>query len=212
MAALTVSFPEFAGMSGEQLEGALRVSNPQRAAAFRNHVAQVATVAAGYQQQLQQGQQQQAAATAAQQQQREAMLSEYTNREIAEYEKWTSAESPEAMRAVRDNLTPIVEKTYGVPMQTLKAIHDGKLQMDATTFVRSAAFQKMLHQAVQYNLAKQGVTQARSNPVAKVQRPGVASEGPSSESDYTSLERSLRGKTLNVKDAASLLTAHRSRR
>ena len=50
--------------------------------------------------------------------------------------------------------------------------------MGATEFVRSAAFQKMLHDSIKYNLATRGVTEARSNPIPRVQRPGVASDGP----------------------------------
>ena len=143
--------------------------------------------------------------------QREAALEQYTSANVKEYENWSARENPETMKSIRENLKPIVEKQYGVPFQTLMAIHTGKVQMGATEFVRSAAFQKMLHDSIKYNLAARGVTEARSNPVARVQRPSTA-EPRSDNTEYASLERQFRGKDLNAKQAADLLVAHRARR
>jgi hypothetical protein len=121
------------------------------------------------------------------------------------------------MKSIRENLKPIVEKQYGVPMQTLQAIHDGRVQMGATEFVRSAAFQKMLHDSIKYNLATRGVTEARSNSIPKVQRPGVAAEGPrvhdgdlAAASARFNLPGGNEG-TQGLKNAAAWLTARRGR-
>ena len=144
--------------------------------------------------------------------QRNAALEQYTSANLKEYENWSARENSETMKSIRENLKPIVEKQYGVPFQTLMDIHTGKIQMGATEFVRSAAFQKMLHQSIKYELASRAVTEAKSNPIPKVQRPGANVEPRGDDSSYATLERSLRGQSLNPKQAADLLIAHRARR
>jgi hypothetical protein len=200
-------YPELQGLSGEQLKGALQVmaqQNPQRVQQLQHLASRAQGLVEAHQRQQHEAQQSQAL-------QREAALDRFTSDNIQEYEKWAAKENPASMKAVRDNLTSTVEK-YGVPFQTLKAIHDGKMQMDATTFVRSAAFQKMLHDSIKYNLATRAVTEARHAAVPNIQRPGVTSAEPRDDGSYAVLERQLRGKDLTAKQGADLLIAHRGRR
>jgi hypothetical protein len=211
-ALLGVLYPELNGLNPEQIKGALAVmaqQQPQR-------VQQLQTLAARAQGLVEAQARQQHEAVQAQALQRDAALEQYTSANVQEYEKWSAKENPGTMKAVRENLKPTVEK-YGVPFETLMAIHTGKMQMDATTFVRSAAFQKMLHDSIKYNLATRGVTEARSNPIPRVQRPGVASDGPrvhdgdlAAASARFNLPGGNEG-TQGLKNAAAWITARRGR-
>jgi hypothetical protein len=213
----TINFPELAPYAGNQQQMAaalqmLQAKDPGRFAEVQDF-ARRAAVAVEHSQRVQAEQRQaQAQQMQAQAQQYAEAMDNYTKAEVKRYEQMTANESPETVRAIKENLGPIVEKHYGVPMETLMAIHNGKRFVDGTTFVRSAGFQAMLHDAIKFRLAQDGVRQARSNPIPRVQRPGVASEGPTTESEYASLEREFRGKSLNPKQAADLLIAHRARR
>jgi hypothetical protein len=205
-------YPELNGLSGEQLKGALQVmaqQNPQRVQQLQHLASRAQGLVEAQARQQHEAQQAQAL-------QREAALDRYTSDNVQEYEKWAAKENPASMKAVRDNLTSTVEK-YGVPFQTLKAIHDGKVQMDATTFVRSAAFQKMLHDSIKYNLATRAVTEARHAAVPNVQRPGVASSGPkvhdgdlAAAASRFNLPGGNEGRE-GIKNAAAWLTARRGR-
>jgi hypothetical protein len=201
-------YPELDGLNAQQVQGALKMmaqNQPERVQALSRLASRAQGVMEA--QQRQQYEQQRGFEL-----QREAALEQYSKAQVGEYEKWTAKENPETLKAIRENLSPIVEKQYGVPMQTLMAIYSGKMQMDATTFVRSAAFQKMLHDSIKYNLAARAVTQARTAVVPNVQRPGANVEPRGDDSSYATLERSLRGQSLNPKQAADLLIAHRARR
>ena len=201
-------YPELNGLSGAELNGALRVmaqQNPQRVQALQ----QLASRAQGLVQ-AQQRQQYEAQQGHAMQQQHE--LEKFSAAEEKRYEEAVKHVSAETMRAVRKNVYPTVEKAYGIPKETMQRLYSGEQRVDSAVFVRSAAFQLMLTDAVKYRLSKQGITQARANSVQKVMRPGVSESGPSDNNEYASLERQFPGKDLNPKQAADLLIAHRARR
>jgi hypothetical protein len=206
-------YPELNGLSGAELNGALRVmaqQNPQR-------VQQLQHLASRAQGLVEAQARQQHEAAQGQALQRDAALEQYTSANVKEYENWTARENPETLKSIRENLKPTVEK-YGVPFETLMAIHTGKMQMGATEFVRSAAFQKMLHDSIKWNLAQRGITNARSNAVAKVIRPGVSESGPrvhegdlSAAASRFNLPGGNEG-TQGLKNAAAWITAKRGAR
>jgi hypothetical protein len=203
------NFPELQSVAGDpqRLAGAvelLKQTNPKRAAELQDFVLRASTVAGQLEQQGQAHRQAQAA-------QHEEALTQYTNNEIKRYEAWTAREVGD-VRAVRENLQPILQKAYGIDANQLKAIHDGKVQIDGARLLRSAEFQAVLTDAIRFRIATQGVRNAVARPVQKVMRPGVSESGPSDNSEYASLERSFRGKDLSAKQAADLLIAHRARR
>jgi hypothetical protein len=205
---LGVLYPELNGLNPDQMQGALRVmqqQNPQRVQALQ----QLASRAAGL---VEAQARQQHEAAQGQAMQRDHELQQFTAAEEKRFEEATKYESPETMLKIRSQLYDVTEKHYGINKQTMQRIYSGEQRVDSAAFVRSSAFQLMLKDAVAYRLSKQGITQARANPVQKVMRPGVSESGPSDNSEYASLERSLRGKDLTAKQGAELLLAHRGRR
>ena len=78
--------------------------------------------------------------------------------------------------------------------------------------MRNAYVSELIADGAKWRMSQRALATHRANPIPKVQRPGVASDGPSDNNEYASLERSLRGKDLNPKQAADLLIAHRARR
>jgi hypothetical protein len=207
-------YPELNGLSGERLQGALAImqqTNPQRVQALQ----QLASRAQGLVQ-AQQRQQYEAQQGHAMQQQHE--LEKFSAAEEKRYVEAVKHESAETMRAVRENVYPTVEKAYGIPKETMQRLYSGEQRVDSAAFVRSAAFQLMLTDAVKYRLAQRGITQARTAVVPKVQRPGVAAEGPrvydgdlSAAASRFNLPGGNEG-TQGLKNAAAWITARRGGR
>ena len=201
-------YPELQGLSGPQLQGALAVmaqQNPQRVQALQ----QLASRAQGLveAQARQQYEREQGLAL-----QQAHELEKFTEAADRAFEEATKNEPPELMKQVRSRVYDVAEKAYGLDKALLTALYSGQRRMDSAALVRSTPFQLILKDAVAYRLSKEGIAQARHNPVQKVQRPGVASDGPTTESEYASLEREFRGKSLSAKQAADLLIAHGGRR
>jgi hypothetical protein len=215
-AVVSVLFPELEGMqSQEQITGALRAmaQTPQGAQRVQQLQA-LATRAAGIMeaQARQQYEQQQGQAL-----QQNHALEQFTAAEEKRFEEATKHESPETMKRVRSQVYDVTEKAYGINKQTLNALYSGQQRVDSAAFVRSAAFQLMLTDAVKYRLSRQGITQARSNPVQKVQRPGVAADGPrvhegdlAAAASRFNLPGGNEGRE-GIKNAAAWLSAKRGR-
>jgi hypothetical protein len=150
--------------------------------------------------------------------QRDHELQQFTAAEEKRFEDATKYEPAEAMKRIRESVYDVTEKHYGINKQTMQRIYSGEQRVDSAAFVRSAAFQLMLKDAVSYRLSKQSITQARSNPIPKVQRPGVASDGPkvydgdlSAAASRFNLPGGNEG-TQGLKNAAAWITARRGGR
>jgi hypothetical protein len=105
-------------------------------------------------------------------------LQQFTAAEEKRFEEATKYESPETMKQIRASVYNVTEKYYGISKETMQRIYSGEQRVDSAAFVRSAAFGLMLKDAVAYRLSRQAITQARANPIPKVQRPGVTADGP----------------------------------
>jgi hypothetical protein len=196
---LTAQFPEFAGMSGAQLEGALKVSNPQRAEAFRNLVGQVNTVVGAYQQQAAQQQQQQQALHAQQYERAQDTFRQYAAEQDA---RVMANDPPETVAAIRHAFVAEA-KAAGISEKELATVNNTNSAM------RHSFVQNLLADGMRYRLAQRSVSRAVNRPVPQVQRPGVSQPSNGDDSAYASLERQLRGKELSAKQAAELVMARR---
>lgn len=190
--------PEIAGMSPEQARGALAVmakTDPgrvQQIVDFANRTQAIQTAA-----QQQQFLQQQAA-----QQQAAEAFRQYAEQQDA---KALAGETPETIASIRETIFSDAQKA-GITKEQLYEAYN------SVPALRHSFVQGLLADGAKWRASQRSLSAHRHNPVQKVQRPGVASEGPSSESEYASLERSLRGRELNPRQAADLLIAHRGRR
>jgi hypothetical protein len=174
LAALNASFPELAGMNAEQIQGALRLMQPQRAEQYRQHVGLVSNLIAAHQQQAAQAQAQQLALQAQQRERAAQQLEQYRLAEVKRYEEATAHENPETMRTLRENAFPMIEKHYGVPETTMRALASGQQRVDSAALLHSSAFQLMITDALKYRMAQQSVGKAVTRPVPQVQRPGIS--------------------------------------
>ena len=195
-------FPELAGLSPEQVQGALRVMKPERVAQVREFANKIQGIANVAQQQAfaqQQAQQQQAEL-----QQRQA--AEAFQRYAAEQDaKALAKETPESLAQIRNVL-------YEDGKKAGYSKADIDQAWNTIPALRNAYVSELIADGAKWRMSQRALATHRANPIPKVQRPGVASDGPSDNNEYASLERSLRGKDLNPKQAADLLIAHRARR
>ena len=195
-------FPELAGLSPEQVQGALRVMKPERVAQVREFANKIQGIANVAQQQAfaqQQAQQQQAEL-----QQRQA--AEAFQRYAAEQDaKALAKETPESLAQIRNVL-------YEDGKKEGYSKADIDQAWNTIPALRNAYVSELIADGAKWRMSQRALATHRANPIPKVQRPGVASDGPSDNNEYASLERSLRGKDLNPKQAADLLIAHRARR
>jgi hypothetical protein len=153
LAVMHATFPELQGMNPEQINGALRMMRPERVEQYRQHVGQITTLTEAYRRQvgeLQQQQQQQQQQIAQQQQQ---ALAQYAQAEVKRYEAATAHENPETMKALRENSFPMIERHYGVPEATMRALASGQQKVDSTALLHSSAFQLMITDALKYSVA-----------------------------------------------------------
>ena len=147
---------------------------PQRAEQYRQHVGLVSNLIAAHQQQAAQAQAQ-AQAQAAQQQARAWQeLEAYRLAEVKRYEAATAHENPETMRTLRESAFPLIERHYGVPEATMRALASGQQRVDGMRLLHSSAFQLMITDALKYRMAQQSVGKAVTRPVPQVQRPGIS--------------------------------------
>ena len=195
LAVLTAQFPEFAGLSGPQLEGALKVSNPQRAEAFRHLVGQVNTVVATYQQH------------AAQQQAQQRQQAEATFRQFAaEQDARTLAnDPPETVRAIRDGLLAEA-KAAGISEQELITVYNTNSAM------RHSFVQNLIADGMRYRLAQRSVSRAASRPIPNVVRPGSSAEVATRTEAALAEARSKLKPEMSAKEAAQYLIARRAAR
>jgi hypothetical protein len=214
-ALIGVLFPEFANMNPQQLQGALAVmaqTQPERVAQLRQLAGRTQNILAAQQQQ--QAQQQ-----AQQRQQYQENLARYADQEVKRYDQLIARDrTPEQIKAIRENVFPMVEKHYGIPEASMRDLYNGAAPVDGATFMRSSAFQLMLSDALSYRMSKEAVGRAVSRPIPNVQRPGVPEPGP--RPDEGAIADAMRrlsspggneGRT-GLRNAAALVAARRGGR
>jgi hypothetical protein len=197
---LITSFPELQPFLGNQAQmaGALKMlqeQNPSRWAELQNFTQRAAIV-------TEHAQQAQAEQRAVVQQRQQEEFQRYAQAEDA---KAFANTSPEELKQIRNYLYEEGQRA-GFSREQINQ-HWGN-----NVALRNAHVSELLADGVRYRLARQNIAAHRNNPIPRVQRPGVASDGPSDSGDYASLERQFRGKDLNPRQAADLLIAHRGRR
>jgi hypothetical protein len=217
LAALNASFPELAGMSAEQVQGALRMMPPQRAEQYKQHVGLVSSLVAAHQQQAAQQQQQQLALQAQQRQQQAQWLEQYRLAEVSRFEERTANENPETMKAIREGALEMLETHYGIPQERMRALASGEQKIDSTALVHSAEFQLLALDALKYRMAQQGVAKAVTRPVPQVQRPGISESVRIDDGAVASALARLNQPGGNegrqgLKNAAALVAARRGNR
>src|SRR5262249_49282561 len=193
------NFPELHGIAPEQLPAAMRVlqqTNPQRHAEAVQQLHRADAIGKR--------------AIAAQQQQaqaQQAQLQQWVQQQDRIFEQSVKNESPETRKAVESNVLKIASEVYGVSGEEL--VHAWRTQ----PLMRSAAFQRMIYDAVKYNVAQQSASEKLHTPVPPVQRPGVSQPRMSSNDAGVEVARQKFLKDTNdVKAAAAYLTAKRNAR
>jgi hypothetical protein len=131
----------------------------------------------------------------------------YAAKENARFSELTKGIAPKEMAAVKEEI-PRMLKEYGVsdPHQFLAAIHG------QSTFPRASA-ERIMVDAAKYRMMMRAPKAVATRAVPNVARPGIA--GPrgaerSGDSGLAALSARL-SKTGNIKDAAALLMARRSK-
>ena len=197
-------------MSPEQIQGALRLMQPQRAEQYRQHVGLVSNLIAAHQQQAAQQQQQQLALQAQQQQRAQQQLEQYRLAEVKRYEEATAHESPELMRTLRESAFPMIERHYGVPEAMMRALASGQQHVDSAELLHSSAFQLMITDALKYRMAQQSVGRSASRPIPQVVRPGSSAEAQTrTEAALAEAQAKLKP-SMSPKEAAQFLIAKRA--
>ena len=202
---LTAQFPEFAGMSGAQLEGALKVSNPQRAEAFRNLVGQVNTVVGAYQQQAAQQQQQQQALHAQQYERAQDTFRQYAAEQDA---RVMANDPPETVAAIRHAFVAEA-KAAGISEKELATVNNTNSAM------RHSFVQNLLADGMRYRLAQRSVSRAVNRPVPQVQPPGISEPARSDDGQVAALWTKLNSNNQGLpglRNAAELVAARRRAR
>ncbi len=174
LAVLNSAFPELQGLNPEQLNGALRVMQPQRAEQYRQHVRQISTLVEGYQRQAGAVQQQQLEQQAHQYLQRAQELEQYRLAEVKRFEQATANENPETMKTIREGSFEMLERHYGIPQARMRALASGQEKIDSTALLHSAEMQRILVDALKFRMSQAAVRNAVNRPVPQVQRPGLS--------------------------------------
>jgi hypothetical protein len=194
IAALASDFPELANLPLNQWEFALRQMHAREPARFQQAIGRIQTVA-----QIEQAHNQ--------------IQADKTGREQAEFRNYSAKEDARFADMVKgERNMPAIEaeiiamvKDHGVdPQEFFKAGSESK-------FLRSAAAQKILVDAAKYRIIQRAPKAVATRAVPAVQKPGVA--GPRTNRADTGLAAlsAKLSKTGNLKDAAALLSARRSK-
>jgi hypothetical protein len=205
LAVLTAEFPEYAGMSGAQLEGALKVSNPQRAEAFRQRVGQVNTVVGAIQREVAQHQQQQQALQAQQYERAQDTFRQYAAEQDA---RVMANDPPETVAAIRHAFVAEA-KAAEISEKELATVNNTNSAM------RHSFVQNLLADGMRYRLAQRSVSRAVNRPVPQVQRPGISEPARSDDGQVAALWTKLNSNNQGLsglRNAAELVTARRRAR
>jgi hypothetical protein len=197
--AALAAFPELQGLTGQQVPVALQMiqqKDPARFSEIRSQLDRVDSL----HRTVQQAQAQQAQVN------------------HARYEQWSAEQDkafedavkdvPAATReAVEKNIIKVAQDVYGVSKDDLAAA------WRSNPLLRSAPMQRMMFDAIQYNLIKSNAASAKVPPsVPPVQRPGVSSDQPD-HNDYEIGKLARRFESSgDPRDGAALLAAKRAAR
>jgi hypothetical protein len=197
--ALVADFPEFAGLDPQQLEGAIRAMSqrdPTRHEAFlrRAHAVQAA---------INQATQVQTAQAQAVQQQAAASFHQWGQQQDAAFEKMIASENPETVKQVRAAI-PEVAKEYGVDVRELVEL------FHSNPVMRSAPFQKMIFDAVRWNMTKKSIQRAPVEAPKGMMRPGTSQSRPSVDQlEHSAVARAF-NENPDPRSGARLLQARRA--
>jgi hypothetical protein len=200
------NFPELQGVAHDhqQLAGAVQLlakTNPQRAQQLQDFALRASTVAG----QLQQQQYQQ---TQIAQQQAAEAFQRYAAEQDA---KGLAKETPESLAQIRNVIYADAEKA-GIPRAQLEQA------WNSNPTLRHAFVSELVADGAKWRMSQRALATHRVNPVVpSVQRPGVASPGPTAdpgEIAAASARFNLPGGNLGrdgLRNAAALITARRAR-
>jgi len=97
----------------------------------------------------------------------------------------------------------ILQKNYGIDQKELLQLWNSQ------PWFRSAATQRLLMNAMRYEIAKEGQANARVSNIPKVQRPGVVEESRRDTSAYAGARQDFNNEP-SLKNAAAFLAARRA--
>jgi hypothetical protein len=207
VATLAAAVPELAGMNPQEAAGALRLiaqQNPQRAEAIRQLVGRTQAIVAAQQQQLAQAQ-------AQQRQQYQENLAAYADQEGKRYETLIARDrSPEQIKALRENVFPMVERHYGIPQASMRDLYSGAAPVSGAEFMRSSAFQLMLSDALSWRMSREAVGRAVNRPIPNVQRPGSPEAFQTRTQAALAEAQSKLKPSMSPREAANFLIAKRA--
>jgi hypothetical protein len=184
----------------------IRINNPSRysqiAATLQHVQAGLNNATQAYQQQLAEYN----ARNAQAQQQQQQQFNQFADREDAEFDRWIAAEGKGDLKAVQERLPEILQKSYGISMKDLHGVYSSQ------PFARQAGVQKLLLNAVRYEMAREGAARAASRPIPSVVKPGTSS-GPLRGEDgrFASLSADFAANP-TAKAGAALIAARRAAR
>jgi hypothetical protein len=194
---LLASFPEFRGVSVEQLPAALQIlkaNNPERHASAIEHLARVDSLGKAQQQ-----------AEAQAQQQTQAALQQWAAREDKVVDEYLAKnESPEVIRNVKNNVLKVVT-SYGVDES------DFRQAIASVPLLRSAPFQRMLFDVVKQHTLREQVAEKVAKPaVPVVQRPGSSQRTSAAESELAAARERFLKNPDDMRLAANYVAAKRA--
>jgi hypothetical protein len=200
-------FPELAGLSPEQVQGALRVMKPERVAQVREFANKIQGIANVAQQQAHGQQLANQQQFAAYQEQAAENFKQYAEAEDA---KALAGETPESMAQIRKTILTDA-KAAGVSEKELYEAYN------TVPALRHSFVQGLMADGAKWRASQRSLASHRANPVPKVQRPGVTSDGPrvhegdlAAAASRFNLPGGNEG-TQGLKNAAAWLTARRGR-
>jgi hypothetical protein len=161
-------FPELAGLSPEQVQGALRVMKPERVAQVREFANKIQGIANVAQQQAHGQQLAHQQQFAAYQEQAAENFKRYAEAEDA---KALAGETPGSMAQIRKTILADA-KAAGVSEKELYEAYN------TVPALRHSFVQGLMADGAKWRASQRSLASHRANPVPKVQRPGVASDGP----------------------------------
>ena len=193
-------FPELAGLSPEQVQGALRVMKPERIAQVREFANKIQGIANVAQQQA--FAQQQAAQQQAEIQQRQAAEA-FQRYAQAEDAKALAKETPESLSQIRNLL-------YEDGKKAGYSKADIDQAWNTVPALRNAFVSELIADGAKWRMSQRALALHRANPVPRVQRPGAATDGPRDNSDVSHLQSKF---NLNPSRdlGAALIAARRAR-
>jgi hypothetical protein len=195
---MVAAVPELQGVSLQEMPIALRLlkqQNPQRYAEAVTHLARVDQLG-------------KAAAEAQQQQQQVAsQVANWSRVQDAEVEAYLAKnESPETVRAVKDNLGKVLNH-YGVD------VNEFRNAIAQIPLLRSAPMQRMLFEIGKQFVLREQVAEKVARPVPPVQRPGTSQPRASySDGEIAAARARFERNPDDVKAAAAYIAAKRNAR